>query len=334
MLRYANKYFRWFEQTNAEAITLSGQLSIRWIEKAINGYMNKILNTENEDYVIAVDTDSVYINFGPLVEMVNPEKPVDFLDKVASEKIEPFIDKSYRQLAEYMNVYEQKMIMKRENIGDKAIWTAKKRYIMNVWDSEGVRYKEPKLKMMGIEAIRSSTPGVCRDYIRKTLELIMNTDENTVQKYIADVRKEFYTLDFEQIAFPRGVNLVAKRKDSNGKQYTEPYADRNTIYKKATPIQVKGCLLYNHYLNKYNIEKKYPPIKDGEKIKFCYLKMPNPILDKVIACPDGLPKEFGLESYLDYDTQFDKGYLDPVKNILKAIGWEHEKRNTLEDFFA
>jgi len=328
----ANKYFRWFEQKNAEAITLSGQLSIRWIEKAINRYMNKLLGTDS-DYVVAVDTDSVYINFGPMVERIKPDNPIDFLDKVAQEKIEPFIDKSYRELADYMNAYEQKMIMKRENIGDKAIWTAKKRYIMNVWDSEGVRYNEPKLKMMGIEAIRSSTPAACRDYIKETLKMIMSTNENEVQEYIDKIRTEFRTLPFERIAFPRGVNLMAK-KNINGRAVTESYADAQTIYKKATPIQVKGSLIYNHYIKKLGLDKIYEEIKDGEKIKFCYLLMPNPVQDKVIACPSDLPSDLNLDKYIDYDTQFQKGYLDPIEIILNTIGWKSESIATLEDFFS
>ena len=329
----ANKYFRWFEQGNAEAITMSGQLSIRWIEKRINEYLNKVLGTK-KDYVVAVDTDSVYISFDEMIKRINPDNPIDFLDKVASEKIEPYMDQCYLDLKEYMNAYDQKMIMKRENIGDKAIWTAKKRYIMNVWDSEGVRYNEPKLKMMGIEAIRSSTPSVIRDYIKETLKLIMNTDETTTQKYIAQIRDEFNSLDFEQVAFPRGVSLTTWKTTSDGRRYPEPYADPKTIYKKSTPIQVKGVLLYNHLLNKYGLSKKYEQIKDGEKIKFSYLKVPNPLRDKVIASTGSLPPEFGLDKYIDYDTQFEKGYLDPMNIILSVIGWSAEKQSTLEDFFG
>lgn len=332
----ANKYFRWFEQDNAEAITVSGQLSIRWIEKAINEYMNKLLKTE-DDYVIAVDTDSVYICFDALVKSVMPNAPkeqiVDFLDKVASEKIEPFIDKKYQELREYMNAFEQKMIMKRENIGDKAIWTAKKRYIMNVHDSEGVRYAEPKLKIMGIEAIRSSTPPICREYIIDTLNIIMHQDERDVQDYIKNIRDNFHKLPFEKIAFPRGVNFTTRKRNFNGDEYIDTYADNKTIYKKATPIQVKGALLYNHYLNKYGLDKTYEEIKDGEKIKFCYLTIPNPIKDKVIACPDTLPKEFKLEEFIDYEMQFVKGYLDPIETILNVIGWNSERVSTLEGLF-
>ena len=334
----ANKYFRWFNQDNSEAITKSGQLSIRWIEKALNEYLNRIMKTDT-DYIVAVDTDSVYICFDELVKKVvddpsDHEKVVNFLDKVASEKIEPFINKSYLELADYMNAYQQKMIMKRENIGDKAIWTAKKRYIMNVWDSEGVRYAEPKLKMMGIEAIRSSTPAVVRQYITDTMKLVMTTDESTVQKYIADIRKEFFDLPFDKIAFPRGVNLTTMRKNAAGGTYKEPWADKDTIYKKGTPLQVKGVLLYNHLLRQKGLNKTYEEIGDGDKIKFAYLKIPNPIHDKVIAAPEVLPKEFNLDKFIDYDLQFTKSYVDPINVILNAIGWSHEKKATLEDFFT
>jgi len=333
----ANQYFRWFDLENAEAITKAGQLSIRWIERKLNEYLNKLLKTNDKDYVLAVDTDSVYIVFDELVNQVLPNgqtnEIVEFLDRVAKTKIESYIDKCYEELADYMNAVSQKMFMKRENIADKAIWTAKKRYIMNVHDSEGVRYNEPKLKMMGIEAIRSSTPGVCRDYIKKTLELIMNESETVVQKYIADIRKEFNTLKFEQIAFPRSVNFLTWKETSDGQRYPDTYADKKNIYKKGTPIQVKGALIYNHYLDKYNLTKKYESINDGEKIKFSYLKKPNPLHDMVISCPDTLPTEFKLEEYIDYEMQFVKGYLDPVNVILNTIGWNHEKKATLEDFF-
>jgi len=331
----ANKYFRWFDNDNAEAITMAGQLSIRWIEKKLNAWLNKILETKGRDYVVAIDTDSVYVSFDKMIELTQPKDPVEFLDKIAKTQVEAFIDKSYQELADYTNAYAQKMIMKRENIADKAIWTAKKRYIMNVYDSEGVRYDEPDLKMMGIEAIRSSTPAVCREYIKKTLELIMATDEITVQKYIADIRQEFRTLSFEQVAFPRSCNFIKwETNHKTGQRYPGTYADKDTIYKKATPIQVKGGLLYNHYLHKYNLTKKYEEVKSGEKIKFSYLVKPNPFRDTVISCPDVLPHEFGLEQYIDYDTQFVKGYLDPIEIILHAIGWKSEKIATLEDFFS
>ena len=320
----ANEWFRWFNNTYAESITLSGQLSIRWIEKKLNEYINKVLGTKDEDFIVASDTDSVYVVFDKLVKFsygdvsqVPKEKVVRFLDKVCDQKIKPFIEKSYQELAEYTRAYAQKMNMKRECIADKGIWTAKKRYILNMYVNENEVYETPKLKMMGIEAIKSSTPTVCRDYIKDTLNLIMATDENTVINYIAKLRKDFAENSFEDIAFPRSVNNVKK------------YHDSSVVYKKGTPIAVRGALLFNKLVKDSGLEKVYQPIGDADKIKFCYLKTPNPVKDNVISCSAGLPDGLELEKYIDYKMQFEKGYLAPVKAILNAVGWEHEKRNTL-----
>ena len=327
-----NQYFRFFDVRQAEAITLSGQLSIRWIERRMNDYLNSLLRTEDEDYVIASDTDSLYISFDRLVHKVFdkgnglPEagKIVSFLDQVARQKIEPYIDESYEVLAKNMNAFGQKMFMKREAIADKGIWTAKKRYILNVYDNEGVRYAEPKLKMMGIETVKSSTPAVCRDALKKAIGLIVNLDEQTVQDYIAEFREQFRKLPFEDVAFPRSISDLAK--------YTT--GSKELEIPKGTPIHVRGALLYNHLLKQHKLEKRYERIKDGEKIKFCYLQTPNPVRQNVLSVLSTLPKDFGLESYIDYDLQFDKAFLEPLKIILNSVGWNPEKRSTLEGFFS
>ena len=322
----ANQYFLYYSPEQAEAITMSGQLSIRWIEKHINMYINKLLKTEDIDYVIAIDTDSIYVTFDRLVDNVFqegavPTKIVAFLDSVCKDKVEPYINLCYKNLYSYVNAYEQKMFMEREVIADKGIWTAKKRYILNVYDSEGVKYKEPKLKIMGIESVRSSTPEWCRNHIQELIKTIINTDEDTVMKSIADYREEFNNLSFDEIAFPRSVHGVEK------------YSSTKSIYSKGTPIHVRGVLLYNHLLRKHKLTKKYQSIRESEKIKFAYLKEPNPIHENVISVSTHLPKEFELEKYIDYDLQFDKSFLQPIKNILDVIGWQTEKRGSLESFF-
>jgi DNA polymerase elongation subunit (family B) len=320
-----NQFFRFYDIRQAEAITLSGQLAIRWIGDRLNEYMNKILKSDSVDYVIASDTDSVYLNFGPLVQKIcgdkSKEEIVNFLDKACS-KIEDFIDKSYDDLARMMNAYEQKMEMKREVIADKGIWTAKKRYILNVWDSEGVRYAEPKLKIMGIEAVKSSTPMSCREKIKEALKVVMSGSESEFQSFIENFRQEFKTLPFEDVAFPRGVSDLTK------------YVSSSDMYAKGTPIHVRGAILYNHMLKKKNLLKKYETIKDGEKVKFCYMRVPNPLHENVFAIPNVLPKEFDLEKYIDYDTQFQKAYLEPLDTIVKMINWSIEPKNTLESFFV
>jgi DNA polymerase elongation subunit (family B) len=320
----ANEYFRWFNFDMAEAITMSGQLSIRWIERKINEYLNKLLKT-NEDYVIASDTDSIYVNLEPLAKMageVETLKVVEAIDKFCETKLKDMINKSYQELADYVGAYQQKMLMKRETIADKGIWKAKKMYILNAWNVEGVQYSEPQLKIQGIEAVRSSTPKACRAAIKKALSIIMNKDEEAAQRYISDFRQEFMSMRFEEVAFPRGMKGIDK------------YADRSQIYISGTPIHVKGALLYNDLVRKKGLTNKYQLIGNGDKVKFAYLKAPNPIMDTVISVPDELPREFGLDQYIDYDMQFQKCFLDPIKNILEVIGWDVEKRSTLEDFFS
>ena len=322
-----NQYFRYYKLENAEAITLSGQVAIRWIENKMNQYLNKILKTDGVDYAIASDTDSIYLNLGPLVEDVykgrkkTTESIVTFLDKICEVELEKYIEGCYQELANYVNAYDQKMQMKRENIADRGIWTAKKRYILNVWDSEGVRYEEPKLKMMGIEAVKSSTPAPCRQMIKDALKLMMSGTEDEVIAYIDKCREKFEKLPPEQISFPRSVSDVQK------------YQSSATIYSKGTPIHVRGALLYNHYVKEKKLSHKYSIINSGEKIKFCYLKKPNPIHENIISFIQQFPKELDLDKYIDYELQFEKAFLDPLKSILDCIGWEVTKTATLDSFF-
>ena len=302
-------------------------MTIRWIERKLNEYLNGFLKTDMVDYVIASDTDSVYINFKEIVDRFFTGKTrseiVDLLDKLSKENIQPFLEKCYVELAERMNAYKQMMFMKRENIADRGLWTAKKRYILNVHDKEGVRYSEPKLKVMGIETVRSSTPAACRVGLKKALHILMNKDEKAVQTYIAEFREEFNKMSFEEIAFPRSVSDVAK--------YT--VSETNLVLPKGTPFHVKGSLVYNHLLRTHNLTDRFEKIGNGDNIKFCYMRTPNPTGQNVVAAPIILPKEFGLNQYIDYETQFTKTFLDPMKNILDTIGWSVVKVSTLKGLF-
>ena len=325
-----NQYFRYYDLAIAEGITTAGQLSIRWIEKKINQYLNKLLGTTNEDFVIASDTDSIYVTFDKLVNRVFKEgedlqKIVNFLDTIAQEKIEPFIDKSYQALSTYVNAYDQKMQMKREVIADKGIWTAKKRYILNAWDVEGVRFKEPQLKIMGIEAVKSSTPAPCRAKIKEALKIIMSGSEKELNDFLIEFRKKFDELPPEEIAYPRSVNGVKKF-----------YSD-SSIYRKGTPMHIKGALVYNHMIRERKLTRKYPTIQNGDKIKYLELRQPNPLGCNVISFPAKLPKELDIYKYIDYDSQYEKSFIDPLSFITNNIGWKIDRsfgtQTTLEDFF-
>ena len=316
-----NQYFRYFEMDMAEGITLSGQLAIKWAEKAMNGALNKILKTDT-DYVIAIDTDSLYVDMNPLVQKVQPKDPVKFIDEACQQKFEPILEKAYDEMYEKMGGYENRMVMAREAIADRGVWTAKKRYILNVHNNEGVQYAEPKLKVMGIEAVKSSTPVVVRDKFMKAYNIILNGTESELQQFVSDFYEEFKNLPPESVSFPRGVSEIDK------------WVDKQTTYKKGVPVHVRGSIVFNNKMKEFGLHKTMDTIKNGTKVKFCYLKKPNPFMENVIAFPQFLPREMDIHKYIDYQMQFDKTFKEPLKLVSDAIQWNLEQVDTLESFFS
>ena len=323
-----NPYFRYYNFDNADAITAGGRLAIQWIEKALNGYVNRIVGTADVDYVIASDTDSIYLQLGALVDKVyagkNPTKDeiIDFLDEAMEKGIQPFIDRSYQEMADYTNSFEQKMRMKRESIFDKGFWKRKKHYAINIWDKEGVRFKEPKTEVKGITVVRSSTPSAVRNSLREIFKVMLNKTEEDLQVEVKRFMDEYRSYPLEEIARNSGISNMRK------------YSDRQTIYRKGTPEQVKAALIHNWYLDQLGVEH-VARIYDGDKVKYVHLTTPNPTKQKVVAFVDQLPKELAhLREYVDYERLFHATFMKPLQEILNIVGWSAERVSSLDDCFV
>jgi len=198
----------------------------------------------------------------------------------------------------------------------------KKRYLMQIHDNEGVRFETPKLKIMGVEAIKSSTPAPCRVAMKELFKIILNEDEKSMQKYVLTFKDTFYKLPPEEKAFPRSVSNITK------------YEDSKTIYKNSPPINSRAAILYNHLLKKHKLEGKYEKISNGNKMRYIYLNPRNPLREDVIGFIDKLPVEFGLHQYIDNEKQFYKSFIKPVEMVLNAIDWDIEEKTTLDSFFT
>lgn len=324
----SNEYFRWYDDRLAESVTMSGQLAILWLEKKINSYLNDTLfknaPDKKQDYVIAMDTDSLYVRLSQLVSEIYPRQDivrksviVGMLDRGCKLKIEPYVQKCCDELCDYTNAFAKTLKMKREAIADKAIWSAGKNYILNVWDQEGVTYDAAKLKLVGISAVKSSTPSVCRTAVSESLNIVMNGTNDQLIEYVSTFRDRFNSMSFEDVAFPRGVSDIDK------------YYHPQIIFTKGAQAHIRSALIYNHLIKKLGLQNKYQSVSNGDKIKFAYLLEPNPIHQSVVGTPGTLPEEFEIEKYVDKDMQFAKAFVEPLKAITDIIGWKLETESTL-----
>lgn len=324
-----NEGFRFYDPRMAEGITITGQYFIRAVADAIDDYLSKITKSHLKS-TFYIDTDSCYVTMESIVEKFiipklgeNPDiqKIIDAMDKIANEKITPVINTACDGLSDYTNSLKQLMNFKRESLADKGVWCAKKKYALNVYDNEGIRYAEPKIKIMGLEIVRSSTPAPVRKMLKDAVKIVLTGTEKELQSKIDGWRSEFDAMSPDAIAFPRGV------------QRLDHYVDNNNIYQKGCPIHVRAALLFNHHIKACNLGDSYPLINDGDKIKFVYMKMPNSIHENIFGFIDRFPHEVGITKYVDYNLMWEKAFLAPLDSIINTIKWNHKEMPSLAGLF-
>lgn len=312
-----NTSFLYYKVENAEAITISGQLVNMWTSGRTNDFINQLFGTTKNNRAYG-DTDSCYFNLSEFAKQtfndnMTIDDKVDLIDQFSQEIIEPFIHQTTVDLADYMNAMQNRMKWGREVIAQSAIFSTKKRYIMNVNDSEGVRYKEPKMKIKGLEAIRSDTPQWAKTFLKKCYLVCLEGTKEDFFKVMDECEQEFYTMNPLDLAKASGISNMEKWED-----------DSEDGFKKGTPYHVKAAILYNQLLSRYGIINEQP-IRSGDKIKLLRLKKRNPLGRDYIAFDRRLPKEFGLEEYIDRDTIFEKNFKNKISGIIELMGWTMEE---------
>ena len=326
-----NPAFTYSSPELATAVTVTGQVIIRSAEEQMNAYINRVMkNADPKDYVIAVDTDSVYLNLEDIINKVSTKSDIGdittFIDNICEKNIQKELTGTMKELTTKLNCLTNKISFKREAIASSGMFIAKKRYALLMTDLEGVRFSEPKLKIMGLETARSSTPGIVRTKLKDCIMIIMTKTPEELRKYVNTFYDEFMELPIDVIASPRGVKGISK------------YTDVSDIYKSGTPIATKAALLHNAYIKKLKIDKEVAPIKENDKIRFVFVKVPNPYgmggRDAVLGFINKAPTQFQLDKFVDRKKQFEKTFGEPLDNILQAIKWSISDKVTLDSFFA
>ena len=322
----AQRYFMFYDTRLAEAVTSTGQFITQRVRNEMNSYLNKICKTDSYDYVYYCDTDSIFISLEPLVKAKFAGKTtkeiIDLMDKTAEGILRKQLDHICGTIEQNLNAFESRISFKREAIASRAIFTSKKKYAMLVYNNEGVAYDPPTMKITGIEVVRTSTPMKVREFLKDAVLIALSKEEEDIHSYVENVEKQFMELDYKEIAYPTGVNNLGK------------YTSKSSIYSKGTPIHVRGALLFNHYIRKYKLDKEYEVIKEGNKVKYVYLKTPNKLLEDVVSFQSDIPEEFGVIDKVDYDKMFAKQFIGPLDRLIQPLGWTTKPVSSLEDLFC
>lgn len=312
-----NKHFILYNKEIAKAITSNSRFYINLMSKNINNYLCDLCG--NGNYVTYGDTDSNYVQVPPKICEKLPKDPqlaTDIIDKFIETKIQPVINGSSQELGSIFNALDASRISaKREVIASSAVFVAKKRYFMKVIDSEGVRFSEPYLKTMGIDIVRSSTPSFSKKYLKKSVNIILESNEEELKEWLKNVRSLYLDQNLMDIA---KISSVSSSKYRLGVD-------------KSIPINSRAFLVTNDYINSLNTGE-FQPLELGEKVRMLYLREPNPLKSNIFAFNN---EKFAnvFKDYIDWDTNFDKFFLKPLEIMTTPLNYNlHKETETLEEW--
>ena len=314
--------FVFFNERIAQAITGNGRYFIKKLANNINAEFNK---SHTGNFIIYGDTDSVYFSIKPFVEDYKAEHPqadinelVDFALEFNNTNVNKIIDDTINEFATELNAYDASTIgAKAEICADTGIFIAKKRYVLRVREDEGTRFAldHPKIKTVGIEIARSSTPSWIRSKLKEAIPILLDKSFADVRTWFLKTKEEYMSQPVETLAISGAVtSLDYNIKDSS------------------IPIGSRSVLVYNKFVEDNNLTNKYPLIPPGEKSKRLYLKTPNKFNSDTIAFTNpSFIKEF--KDYIDYDKNFEKTFISPLSIMTTPLKYDITlKTDTLEDW--
>lgn len=337
--------FRWYDLRMSTSVTLGGQVGIKIAANAVDDFLHTICPNE-PSACIGGDTDSFYVNFGPYAEKLGLTT-VDQISDYIKDVLEPVIEEACKKYFDYMNHFEFCLNFKREVIAETGFFLdKKKRYAMLVKDSEGVRFNEPELKVVGLELLRSSTPAAVKPWLEEAILVILANNRMKLVRWLKDKRAIYETLPVEDISQNSSVSnitkyLVPAYDAANrfiGYQVKKPKAVSigedgfEKEHKLGIPINSMAAINFNDYIKRNGWDKKYEAIREGSKIKLLRLK-PNPYNYEVIGYEGYWNKDFDLTPYIDRDIMFEKTFKQFIRNITNTFGWNLDLEYTVDDLF-
>lgn len=321
--------FRFYDIDNAEAVTLTGQDVIKTTSKMLNIEFNKKTGIE-KDHCIYIDTDSVYFSSQDLIKDKDPKQFTITLARELEEKTNNFYDVMANRMFFCNN---HRFHIKGESISETALWIAKKRYAMlKIYDLEKNIDIDRKLKVTGLDVVRSSFPAAFQKIMSNILiSILKQENKDVIDNMILSFRGEMDSLPFKDVAKNTSVQKIKEYDNKKEKGFKN--------FEKGCPAHVKASISYNRWLRINKLDNIYEPIRNGDKIKWAYLKN-NPL-----GVPTMALKGFNdpqdlidfVSKYVNYDALFESELKKKVQAFYDALSWgmiPTEVNQTVNKFFS